>query len=253
MPRFAVLDGPTPIAFAHRGAHEQVPENSLRAFEEAHRLGYRFFETDVHVSADGRLYAFHDDVLDRVTDRTGPLSALPAAELARVRIDGTDPIPTFDELLESFPDVRWNVDPKSDGAVMALTRALRRHDAVRRVNVGAFSDDRLGRLRSLLGPELSTAAGPREVAALTVSARIPAGRRRREHDHQRPRSEGGLDDLDGLAECKHRREGHGRRGEDEACHGAHGLRLYSGWGASQPWLASRARFRASRSRSRSRW
>ena len=51
--------------------------------------------------------------------------------------------------------------------------------AVRRVNVGAFSDDRLGRLRSLLGPELSTAAGPREVAALTVSARVPAGRRRR--------------------------------------------------------------------------
>jgi len=178
MPRFAVLDGPTPIAFAHRGAHEQVPENSLRAFEEAHRLGYRFFETDVHVSADGRLYAFHDDVLDRVTDRTGPLSALPAADLARVRIDGTDPIPTFDELLESFPDVRWNVDPKSDGAVVSLARALRRHGALGRVNVGAFSDDRLGRLRALLGPELSTAAGPREVAALVVAARTP-GRRSR--------------------------------------------------------------------------
>ena len=179
MPRFAVLDGPTPIAFAHRGAHEQVPENSVRAFDEAHRQGYRFFETDLHVSADGRLFAFHDDLLDRVTDRTGPLSALPAAELARVRIDGTDPIPTFDELLESFPDVRWNIDPKSDGAVISLARALRRHRALGRVNVGAFSDVRLRRLRSLLGPELSSSAGPREVATLVLAARAPGGGRRR--------------------------------------------------------------------------
>ena len=82
MPRFAVLDGPTPIAFAHRGAHEQVPENSLRAFEEAHRLGYRFFETDVHVSADGRLYAFHDDVLDRVTDPQGSRQLYERAQAA---------------------------------------------------------------------------------------------------------------------------------------------------------------------------
>ncbi len=46
------------IALAHRGGAELPPrnlgrENSVHAFAEAARLGYRWFETDVHVTADG--------------------------------------------------------------------------------------------------------------------------------------------------------------------------------------------------------
>lgn len=178
MSRFAFLDTTTPIAIAHRGGDESAPENSLRAFQAAYAAGFRYLETDVHVSADGTLFAFHDDVLDRVTDSTGPLHSRTAEELREVRIGGTDPIPTLDELLETFGDVRWNIDPKSDGAVLALARALRRHDLVDRVNVGAFSHGRLRRLRSLLGPELCTAAGPAEVGALLSASRVPLARRR---------------------------------------------------------------------------
>ena len=43
----------------------------MPAFEHAIALGYRYIETDVHVTADGVLLAFHDDVLDRVTDGNG--------------------------------------------------------------------------------------------------------------------------------------------------------------------------------------
>ncbi|UDY36443.1 glycerophosphodiester phosphodiesterase [Dermatobacter hominis] len=178
MSRYAFLDGPTPFALAHRGGDEVAPENTARAFAAAVDAGYRYLETDVHVSADGELFAFHDDVLDRVTDRTGAVAAHTAAELREVRIGGTDPIPTLDELLGAFPDVRWNIDPKSDGAVIALARALRRHDAVDRVNIGAFSDERLARVRALLGPDLCTAGGPREVAALLAASRVPVARRR---------------------------------------------------------------------------
>jgi glycerophosphoryl diester phosphodiesterase len=178
MSRYAYLDAPTPFALAHRGGDEVAPENTVRAFAAAVDAGYRYLETDVHVSADGVLFAFHDDVLDRVTDRTGPIAAHTSSELRRVRIAGTDPIPTLDELLESFPDVRWNIDPKSDGAVVALARTLRRHRAVERVNVGAFSDARLARVRDLLGPELCTAGGPREDAALLAASRVPLPRRR---------------------------------------------------------------------------
>ncbi len=179
MPRFAFLDAPHPLAFAHRGGNEDAPENTLRAFRHAYDLGFRYLETDVHASADGELFAFHDEVLDRVTDRTGAVAACTADELRRVRIAGTDPIPTLDELLEEFPDVRWNIDPKADGALLSLARAIKRHGALDRVNIGAFSNDRLSRMRQILGSELCTAASPKEVASLAASSRVPVARARR--------------------------------------------------------------------------
>jgi len=178
VPTYAFLDAPT-LAFAHRGGHEVAPENTLRAFRAAVDLGYRHLETDVHVTADGSLVAFHDDRLDRVTDSTGPIVARTTAELRDVHIDGTDPIPTLDELLEDFPDVRWNLDPKSDAALGALAAVIRRHGAIERVNIGSFSDTRLRRMRALLGTGLCTAAGPREVAGLVVAAHTRGVRHRR--------------------------------------------------------------------------
>ena len=166
------LDSPGPIAIAHRGGTESAPENTLRAFEAAVAVGFDHLETDVHLSSDGVLVAFHDFVLDRVTDSRGAIADLPFAQISAARIAGTDSIPTLDELLESFPDICFNIDPKSDEAVVALAHALRRHDALRRVCVGAFSDRRLERLRTMLGDDLCTAAGPREITRLSAEARL---------------------------------------------------------------------------------
>ena len=174
VPAHPYLDHPRPLAIAHRGGTESGPENSVAAFRAASELGYRYLETDVHLTSDGVLVAFHDDALDRVTDATGLIAQLPASEVARARIGGTEPIPTLDELLEAFPETRFNIDPKSDHAVVALVATLRRHRALDRVCLGAFSDERLRRLRALAGPELCTAAGPREITSVVASVR--AGR-----------------------------------------------------------------------------
>lgn len=181
MTRYAFLSG-APLAFAHRGGDEVAPENTVRAFRHATELGFRHLETDVHLTADGGLVAFHDAVLDRVTDATGPISAHSMADLRRVLIDGTDPIPTLDELLEAFPDSCWNIDPKSDASIVALAAAIRRHRALQRVNVAAFSNGRLRRARALLGEDACTAAGPREVAALVAASRVPKVRHRRSRE-----------------------------------------------------------------------
>ena len=64
------------LAFAHRGDHSAGPENTLVAFEGALRLGFRYLETDVHVTRDNVLLAFHDASLDRVTDQRGVIAAV---------------------------------------------------------------------------------------------------------------------------------------------------------------------------------
>jgi glycerophosphoryl diester phosphodiesterase len=161
------LDTTGPIAFAHRGGGPEGLENSLAAFQDAVDLGYRYLETDVHASSDGVLVAFHDESLDRVTDRRGLIAQLPWSEVSRARIGGREPIPRFEELLASFPDVRWNIDVKADQALGPLLERLRGDDdLLERTCVGSFSDARLVAVRTVLGERVCTSAGPGEVRLL---------------------------------------------------------------------------------------
>ncbi|MCB0986875.1 MAG: glycerophosphodiester phosphodiesterase [Acidimicrobiales bacterium] len=174
--RWSFLDHPGPLPFAHRGGASQWPENTMPAFEGAVALGYPYLETDAHVTSDGVCLAFHDDRLDRVTDRSGLVSQLPYRLVKEARVDGREPIPLMEDLIAAFPDVRINIDPKHDEAVESLAAVLRRTGAVGRVCVGSFSDERLERLRGILGPELCTSLGPRGVARLRAgSFGLPLG------------------------------------------------------------------------------
>ncbi len=138
----------------------------MPAFERAVRLGYTYLETDVHVTADGVVVAFHDDDLLRTCGRPGRISELPWAEVSQARVDGREPIPRLDELLAAFPQARVNIDCKIDRAVGPLADVLERTAALHRVCVASFSDRRTAALRRRLGPGLCTSAGPVELAAL---------------------------------------------------------------------------------------
>jgi glycerophosphoryl diester phosphodiesterase len=165
------------LAFAHRGGAGDWPENTMPAFEGAVGLGYRYVETDAHVTADGICLAFHDDRLDRVTDSTGVIAELPYQKVREARVDGREPIPLLEDLLASFPELRVNIDPKHDAAVDALVKVIERTGSIDRVCVGSFSDQRITRLRAALGPRLCTSLGPKAIARLRGgSFGLPSGR-----------------------------------------------------------------------------
>ncbi|QDP96860.1 glycerophosphodiester phosphodiesterase [Microlunatus elymi] len=165
---YGFFDAPF-LAFAHRGGALYAPnvgrENTLVAFQNAVDLGYRYLETDVHATADGKLVAFHDSRLDRVTDRTGLIAELPFAEVRGALVAGELQIPTLTELVQAFPEARFNIDCKADGAVQPLADQIRELGLTDRVCVSSFGVERLRRLRRLL-PEVPTALSSRAIAQL---------------------------------------------------------------------------------------
>lgn len=66
---------PYPRWVARRGAGKLAPENTLAAFHLGAALGYRMFECDVKLSADGVPFLLHDDTLTRTTNATWELGA----------------------------------------------------------------------------------------------------------------------------------------------------------------------------------
>lgn len=155
------------VAMAHRGGWvtpaDAARENTMHAFQAAADLGYRYIETDVRTTADGKVVVMHDAELDRVTDATGAVSARTAAELSRVRVAGVDPIPLLADVLEALPGIAFNIDVKDDRSVEPLAALLQRQDVAGRVCVSSFSGTRLRAFRRL-APDLPTGVGPVGVA-----------------------------------------------------------------------------------------
>ena len=157
---------------AHRGFSREGLENSLAAFRAAVDLGYRYLETDVHTTADGVLYLFHDNQLDRITDRKGHISRLSAAEVAAAKIGGVEAIPLFDELVTEFPDIRLNLDVKDWKSVRSLAAAIERHGVHDRVLVTSFSDLRRRAVLRLLSRPVAASAGTVTSAVFVLLGRF---------------------------------------------------------------------------------
>ena len=106
---------PYPLWVAHRGAGKLAPENTLAAFRLGASHGYRMFECDVKLSADGVPFLMHDADLTRTTnakDRFGSNASLIGgdhgwAELAQLDAGGWhsrayagEPLPALDNIAQ---------------------------------------------------------------------------------------------------------------------------------------------------------
>jgi glycerophosphoryl diester phosphodiesterase len=176
-----------PIRMAHRGSRALWPENTMVAFGEAIDLGYRYVETDVRVTLDGVVVAFHDAELDRTTNAMGKISDWLWEDLRHLdagwsygaavgyphRGNGVG-IPRLDEVLATWPDVHFNIDLKASGIEWAvadvITRARRRTSTM----IGSFHDRRIAKFRRITRGEVATSAGPATVARAWAASR--AGR-----------------------------------------------------------------------------
>ena len=137
---------------AHRGGSKIAPENTMVAFRRAvDWWGADMLELDVRLTRDGHLVVIHDETLDRTTDGQGPVAAKMLGEIQALDAgyqfegpDGASPfrgtgvvVPTFEQVLTAFPDVRINAEAKEPEAAGPLVEVIRRHHAQHRVLVAA--------------------------------------------------------------------------------------------------------------------
>ena len=145
----------------------------MPAFEHAVSIGYRYLETDVHRAADGTLVAFHDSNLARTTGLDAEIVDLDWNEIESATAGGPAPVPRMRDLLERFPDARFNIDAKSDAAVDPLLELVVEFDALDRVCLASFMHGRLQRMRGRFGDRLATNLSRFEVPLLWATGRLP--------------------------------------------------------------------------------
>ncbi len=180
--------GARPLAFAHRGGSKQWPENTLEAFSQAIALGFEHIETDIHLTRDGEIVVFHDELLDRVTDGHGPVRDHTLAELKRLdaahwftRDGATYPyrgqgitIPTLAEALELGPSIRFNLEikPHGPGLVHALWEFIRGRADADRLLVASGHAPTVAAFRRVSGGALATSAGAGEIFRFWSAAKV---------------------------------------------------------------------------------
>lgn len=131
------LDWLTARPIAHRGLHDLNKsrwENTLSAFRAAMDRNYAI-ECDVHLSSDGVPVVFHDNDLKRLANVEGSIFEKTAAQMADLRIGGTDDhAPTLKEMLDlvagRVPLVieLKGIEGKDEGLVAAVAALLRAYD-----------------------------------------------------------------------------------------------------------------------------
>lgn len=169
-----------PLVLAHTGGEDAYPGSTMFAFGESLRAGVDVLDLNVVLSADGVLMVQHDDTVDRLTEATGPVAAMTAAELQMldnaywftpagvgtghrddayvyrgVRTGDRPPpagyaaddfaIPRLDGLIARYPDVPLNIEIKGEGeparaAAEALAVLLRDTGREQASVVTAFDD-----------------------------------------------------------------------------------------------------------------
>lgn len=163
------LEEPGPRVFAHRGLAREAPENTMLAFLKALSAGATHIETDVHATLDGIAVISHDADLARLVGREVRVDQLTLSELKRISLGEGQSFASLSEVLEAFPEARFNIDVKTDAAVVPTAEAVLEARAVPRVLITSFSEDRRRRTAALL-PGVATSASARVLRVAVLAA-----------------------------------------------------------------------------------
>lgn len=169
------------LVYGHRGASARLPENTIEAFALAIEHGVDAIETDVHLTRDGVAVLAHDpsgrrEAREKANVVESSLAQVKQWDVGRVWKERHPDesrvfrMPTLEEALQAFPNMRFNIDVKqNDGrAAMAIVETIDRLDAWKRVCVASFHDAMTEVVRQA-APQAETSLGQRGAQWLALA------------------------------------------------------------------------------------
>ena len=144
------------VNFAHRGASEYAPENTMSSFYLGLRMGANGIENDVQITKDGVLVIFHDDTLARVTACEGEVSDYTYDELCQMRVRNAstgeeDIIVRFEDFLRYFGwrDLTFAIEIKKPGYEKEVLEMMDRFQMRDKSVITSFKFECIERVKEL--------------------------------------------------------------------------------------------------------
>lgn len=160
---------PRPMIFAHRGASNYAPENTLAAFILAVKLGADAIELDAKLSRDGQVVVIHDQTVDRTTPASGRVAEMTLEELRKLDAGShfdlafkDEPVPSLEQVFEAvgrkiFINIELtNYASKTDDLPLKVAQLVKRHNLSQWVMFSSFNPLALRRAHKVL-PEVPIA------------------------------------------------------------------------------------------------
>lgn len=138
------------VIYAHRGASEYYPENTLSSFAAGVDMGADGIETDVQMSKDGVLMIYHDDTMDEKTGFQGSIADYTYEELRAARVKNEkygreDCLMTFEDFLKYFGwrDLTFAIELKVTGIAKPVIDMMRKYNVIDKSIITSFKYDAL--------------------------------------------------------------------------------------------------------------
>ena len=145
------------INYAHRGASEYAPENTLSSFYLGLLMGANGIETDVQLTRDGVAALFHDEGLERVTNVRGKFSDFTLEELKSFKVIGNattgfyDKIISLREFLAAFSkyDIKFAIELKGEGVEEASLNLIKEFGCLEKTTFTSFKFEYIKKIKEL--------------------------------------------------------------------------------------------------------
>ena len=142
--------------YAHRGASEYAPENTMSSFFLGLKMGANGIETDVRKTKDGVLVLFHDGTLERVIGKEGGVGDYTYDQLMQMRVKndktGTeDMIVSFEDFLKyfGFRDIMFAIEIKEKGTEKDILALLEKYGMRQKTVITSFEFDCIKTVKEL--------------------------------------------------------------------------------------------------------